>query len=240
MYTNTHRGVLSHALILLAMLIASCSPSAAATPPTVTPLPSETLAPPTQTPLPTATFTATLIPPTFTPTATHTPEPTATATATPTPTWTATLTPAAGANYSSGLPAAGGNSVWVYLAVLDAGGTKDCKFSAVPVSAGVASSGDTEDDLKAALNSLFAMKSEYYGALYNPLFRSNLRVQSVDVKNSVTVVEMSGTYKPSGDPCDNTIVKAQVWGTIRQFRGVDATNVYLNGIPFGDRVSNDK
>jgi hypothetical protein len=80
------------------------------------------------------------------------------------------------------------------------------------------------------------------GGLLNPLFRSNLRVNNVifNSKNGLITVDLTGTYKPTGDDCDNSRVKAQIWQTIRQYREIKATNIYLNGIPFGDRLSNDK
>jgi len=111
----------------------------------------------------------------------------------------------------------------------------------VPVGSGVQQKGGIESALKEALKRLFAYKDEYVGGLYNPLSRSNLRVNDVNFNedDGLITVDLSGTYKPSGDKCDNTRVKAQIWGTVRQWREVKATNIYLNGIPFGDRVSND-
>ncbi len=111
----------------------------------------------------------------------------------------------------------------------------------MPVSSGVKRTNDISENVKGALEVLLSYKSEYVGGLLNPLFRSNIRVQSVSFnqKNGLITVELSGTYKPTGDKCDNTRVKAQIWQTVRQFSAVKATNIYLNGIPFGDRVSND-
>jgi hypothetical protein len=85
-------------------------------------------------------------------------------------------------------------------------------------------------------------KSEYVSGLHNPLFRSNIKVADVRFKRSsgLITVNLKGTYKKPQDDCDNLGVKAQVWSTVKQFRGVKMTNIYLNGIPFGDRVSNDK
>lgn len=109
------------------------------------------------------------------------------------------------------------------------------------MSSGIKISGDIEDDVKAGLTKLFSYKDQYYGDLYNPLYRSRIRVQEVDLEKSGLIdVLMTGSYQPSGDPCDNTGVKGQVWSTIKQFRGVETTNIFLNRVPFGDRVSNDK
>ncbi len=129
----------------------------------------------------------------------------------------------------------------MYLIQVGTGGSI-CGDSAIPVSSGANSTGSVASDVSSALQRLFAIKSEYVGGLLNALFRSNLRVNSVkfNPKNGLITVDLTGTYKPTGDPCDNTRVKAQVWSTVRQFKQVKATNIYLNGIPFGDRVSNDK
>jgi hypothetical protein len=111
----------------------------------------------------------------------------------------------------------------------------------VAVSSGVERTSNISSNVKDALDVLFSYKSEYVGGLLNPLYRSNIRVESVDFnsKNGLITVNLQGTYKPTGDKCDNTRVKAQIWQTVRQFSAVKATNIYLNGIPFGDRVSND-
>jgi len=117
-----------------------------------------------------------------------------------------------------------------------------CGDAAVAVGAGVKRTGSISDDVSNALKQLFSLKSEYVGGLLNPLFRSNLRVNNVNFnsKNGLITVDLTGTYKPTGDDCDNSRVKAQIWQTIRQYREIKATNIYLNGIPFGDRLSNDK
>ena len=65
-------------------------------------------------------------------------------------------------------------------------------------------------------------------------------MESVRFNSGLATVNLRGTYAKPDDDCDNLRVKAQVWTTVRQFRGVRTTNIYLNGIPFGDRVSNDK
>jgi len=191
---------------------------------------------PTETPVPSATLTATASA-TLEPTPTQTLMPTATNTPTP----TLTLTPTA-AQSGALLPAASGNVVWIYFIQLDTGGTVGCGDSAVAVGSGVERSGDISEDVEAGLEKLLSFSGKYYGTLYNPLDASSIRVESVkfERKNGLITVNLRGTYKPSGDDCDNTRVKAQIWSTIRQFSAVKMTNIYLNGIPFGDRVSNDK
>jgi len=202
-------------------------PSATSRPPT------ETSLPPTKTPLPTNTP----VPPTATPTATETPEPTET----PTPTATETPTPTrpAGAVYSAPYV---DDPIRIYFVHLPAGGSTACNPGVIGYGIGVSRSNDISRDAKLALEELFAQNAEYVNGVYNPLFRSHIRVNNVrfNKKNGLITVNLRGTYVPSGNDCDNLRVKAQVWTTVRQFRGVRATNIYLNGIPFGDRVSNDK
>ena len=187
--------------------------------------------------MPTATETAspTPLPPTETPTVTVTPPPTETATPTPTET-------SAAPTVSISFPAVPvvPDPMYAYFIQLNTGGGVGCGDSSFGISAGFSRSNDIAKDVKLALEHLFSIKTEYYGSFYNPLFRSNIRVENVKFRNGLITVNLRGTYMPSGDDCDNTRVKAQVWDTIKQQRGIEATNIYLNGIPFGDRVSNDK
>jgi hypothetical protein len=163
--------------------------------------------------------------------------PSPTGTATPTPTFT--LVPATGRANSS-LPSPSESGIKIYFVQLDTGGGVGCGDSVVAVGSGVKKSGDVSKDVKAGLDALFSNKWDYSGALYNPLFRSKISVQHVNYDDGLISVHLSGDYNPSGDDCDNTRVKAQIWSTIRQFRDVERTNIFLNEIPFGDRLSNDK
>jgi len=236
-------NALAGLLLAGVIFLAACGPAPEAGPNlTATSLPSEmppTNLPPTET----ATFqpspTATALP-SLTPTETLTPLPTATQT--PTPTETATSTPTRAAN--SGLPTGGSKGgVVVYLILLKTGGKVGCGDSAVPAPAGVARTKDTAADIEAALDVLFSMKSKYYGNLYNPTSYSTLRVQEVefDEGSGALVMHLSGKYKPSGDDCDHSRVRAQIWATAKQFGGVTSTSFYINGPhPFGDFVSDDR
>lgn len=230
-------------LALFILLVGCSSPAPLPAVSTATALPpTATLIPPTNTLEPTATDLPTDTP---SPTATETAVPTATATETAipsnTPTASPTLVPtSSSAGTGSLLPSASKNVVSIYFIQQGTGGPI-CGDTAVAVGSGVEQSGDIEKDLDKALTVLFSYSSDSVGGLYNPLAYSNLRVNGVDFDsdNGLITVDLTGTYKPTGDKCDNTRVKAQVWGTIRQWRDVKATNIYLNGIPFGDRVSND-
>ncbi len=238
--SNFRTGLLT--LVVLSLILAGCStqtPEPTPIPPTQTAAPTDTAVPPTATasPEPTATETATAtpLPPTATPTVTNTAAPTETETPVPTETYAAPTV-------SISFPAVPivPDPMYAYFIQLNTGGAVGCGDSSYGISAGFSRSNDIAKDVKLALEHLFSIKTEFYGSFYNPLYRSNIRVENVKLRGDLITVNLRGTYVPSGDDCDNTRVKAQIWDTIKQQRGVQATNIYLNGIPFGDRLSNDK
>ncbi len=184
--------------------------------PTDTPLsPTETLTPPPPTPTPTETSTLT---PSSTPTLTETP------TDTPVP-----PTPS------------GEDAIYVYYIQLDTGGPVSCGDSLIPANTGVWRSGDVKQDIANALKRLF-FKREYIGSLYNPVYLSNMEVDSVDFKEYEGEVDVNlvGTYVRSGDRCDDSRVRAQIWTTIRQFPGIKTVKVLLNGNLLGDILATGK
>jgi hypothetical protein len=213
-------------LSLLILILAACSSNAGEPQIEITQSPTDTPIPPTATqPPPTATYTATT---TQTPTEAPTSTPTETSTATPTEEPTATST----ATTTSVPQAAAPASVIVkYLVHQGTGGSTGCGDSLVAVSTGVLPTGDIENDVKVALNSLFSTGSKYVGALYNPLYQSNLRVGKVDFKKSsgqLTIYLTGGFTKPKDD-CDKKLYRAQVWDTARQFPEVWRAYIWVNG-----------
>lgn len=206
-------------------------------PPTDTKVPpTRTRVPPTHTPVPpTETQTST-------PTETNTPTPTSTDTATPTATATGTSTPTATSSTSSSsfTGQSVDNAIRIYFISPNAGGPVACGDYVIGLGIGEPRTSDISEGIEKGLKTLFSYKSEWVGGLYNPLGRSNIKVESVRFNSGLATVNLRGTYAKPDDDCDNLRVKAQVWTTVRQFRGVRTTNIYLNGIPFGDRVSNDK
>ena len=238
-----HRVYLLPLVILVGFVLVGCSSTSET--------PEDESASPTSLP-PTEIFTATPQPPTATftevpPTETPTVRPSETATAHPTGTPTSTLTETPTStvtkdpNVSSGT-GFGSGSVMIYYIHQGTGGPVCGTDSAVGVRSGVNASDDIAKNIKEALKILFAYKGKKFGELFNYLLPSNIKVQHVefDPKTGLITVNLSGSYKPTGNDCDNTRVKAQVWNTIRQYSQIKATNIYLNGIPFGDRVSNDR
>lgn len=186
--------------------------------PTVTPTPQ----PPTDTPLPPTE--------TVTPTASATPVPTETPTPSETPTVTAPPPTASGEE-----------AIYVYYILLGDDGPLSCGDSAVKVNTGAYRSGNVETDVAAALQRLFN-KQQYIGNLYNPVYLSNWRVDSVEFKEyeGLVNVSLSGGYVRSGDRCDDSRVRTQIWSTIRQFPGVKTVYILMNGNLLGDILATGK
>lgn len=185
---------------------------------------------PSSTPIP---ATNTQLPPTFTPippTETHTPTNTATIPPTDTPTLTETPT-----ETSPPPTASGDDAIYVYYILLNSDGPVACGDSAVKVNTGAYRSGDVATDVTSALKRLFN-KQQFIGNLYNPVYLSNWRIDSVDFKSyeGQVNVTLSGGYVRSGDRCDDRRVRAQIWSTIRQFPGVRTVYITLNGNLLGD------
>jgi len=186
--------------------------------PSVTPTPQ----PPTDTPLPPTE--------TVTPTASVTPIPSDTPTPSETPTETA-LPPTA----------SGEEAIYGYYILLGNDGPLSCGDSAVKVNTGVYRTGNVETDVATALQHLFN-KQQYIGNLYNPVYLSNWRVDSVEFKayEGLVNVSLSGGYVRSGDRCDDSRVRTQVWSTIRQFPDVKTVYILMNGNLLGDILATGK
>ncbi|GAB4398932.1 MAG: hypothetical protein OHK0052_22160 [Anaerolineales bacterium] len=186
-------------------------------PPSATPVPPS----PTFTPQP-PTATVTPIPPTAT--ATETP------TETPSPTPTFIVTPGES------------NEIHIYYVLLNTGGSAACGDSMIAVRTGLLRTGDIAKDVKAGLEVLLRNKNEYFGNLYNPLYASNLSVSEVtfEKSNGYVWIYLYGTLVRSGNSCDNTRIKLQVWQVARQYAGVKKVKVFLNDNHFIDYVGNDK
>lgn len=202
-------------------------PAATLTSPTLVPATANPL-PPTVTPLP-PSLTATPIPPTaITETPTETPTSIPTKTSTPTTTTTPSETP---------LPPtpSGDAAVYIYVIQTNTGGPVSCGDSLVAINTGVWRTGDVAVDVKAALKRLL-VKVQYFGSQVNPVYLSNIEVESVAYKSSTGVVSvrLRGTYVRSDDPCDSSRVRAQIWTTIRQFPGVQVVDILLNQNLLGD------
>lgn len=88
----------------------------------------------------------------------------------------------------------------------------------------------TTTPLTAALNELLAQHQQNYGesGLYNALYQSHLRIDSVAVVNGVATVKLSGTTMLGGE-CDDPRAIEQLTRTVLQFNTVTKAAIFING-----------
>jgi hypothetical protein len=110
----------------------------------------------------------------------------------------------------------------------------------VAANTGLRRTGDVEADVRTALGRLF-FKRQWFGKLVNPVYLSNLSVADVVFNESTgeVSVNLEGTYVRSGDRCDEGRVRAQIWTTIRQFKGIKTVYILLNENLLGDILSTE-
>jgi hypothetical protein len=137
-------------------------------------------------------------------------------------------------------PATGGfTSANIYLIAVDDGGASGdligCNDSVVPVEVTFE---PTVAPLRAALNTLLAVDTEFYGGsgLYNALHQSNLTVGAINIVQGTATIALSGDLLIGG-ACDAPRVEAQIEETALQFSTVDSVEVTLNGQPLEDVLS---
>ncbi|MFA5829359.1 MAG: GerMN domain-containing protein [Candidatus Gracilibacteria bacterium] len=120
-----------------------------------------------------------------------------------------------------------------YLVALEDNGKSGekigCNDSLIPVDQNV---DPTDDPIKSALTGLFSVKGQFYGesGLYNALYQSTLKVDSVTVVTGKTTVKISGKYALGG-LCDSPRFVEQIKATVQQFPvGLNA-EILINGEP---------
>ena len=224
--------------MLILFILAGCSSTPTASPVPTQVVSTEQMISPTdtQTPLPSPVMTETNLPPTATQMPTIQPTDTPAPTELPA-TDTITTEPTA-----TNQPLAFKDAIWVYYIELDTGGPDGCGDTAVPVSIGLPRTGNVVQDVEAALRNLLSYKRPDFGPLYNPIYLSNITLNSVTFNDSTGIlnVNMTGTYVRSKDSCDNTRVKNQMLRTVMQFPQIKGKNLEFNGGSFGDYVANSK
>jgi hypothetical protein len=95
--------------------------------------------------------------------------------------------------------------------------------------------GDVVED---ALKVLFALTRAGYenGELYNALYQSNLKVQSVQTRDDVVTVHLTGNIKMSGE-CDIPRVRAQIIDTIKAASDAKKIVVWVNDKSLDEALS---
>jgi LysM repeat protein len=126
------------------------------------------------------------------------------------------------------------SQVNVYLIGIGTGNV-GCSDQVVAVKRNIA---PTQAPLTAALNQLLSLHDQYYGqsGLYNALYQSHLRVQSITQKGTTWTIRLQGTMQLGG-VCDIPRVEAQLNRTALQFSTVKRANFLLNGVPLKDALS---
>lgn len=131
------------------------------------------------------------------------------------------------------------NQVKIFLVALDDQGESGkkigCGDSLVAVERAIP---DTTTPLRAALEELLSISDQYYGqsGLYNSLYQSQLKVESVSLENGKAIISLSGEYKLGG-VCDNPRFQTQIEETASQFPSVSEVSVFINGVALETIVS---
>lgn len=123
--------------------------------------------------------------------------------------------------------------IYYILIAKDTGGPFGCGDSLIRYYPGVWVKGDMEDDIKGALNALFANHKEYTNGLYNPIYKSDIKAKSVDEIGGDVIVRLAGQFVRPKDTCESQRMHAQVWYTVSQFSPVRAV-IYMNNALLGD------
>ena len=130
-------------------------------------------------------------------------------------------------------------TVQIFLIALEDGGRSGkeigCDDSVIPVQVAIA---PTQGVLRAALGELLSLKEPYYGqsGLYNALYQSDLKLDSVSIEQGEAVIYLSGTLTLGG-VCDSPRVEAQLEETALQFHTVSHVSVFVNGRPLEEVLS---
>ena len=199
-------------ILTIAALVGCGSPTPPPLPPVTTIAP---IAQPTELPLPAATRALPTSAPTLAPTATR-----------PAPTSEPTI-------------AGPTTRVKIFLIALEDNGKSGkkigCNDSIVPVERVLPA---TTGILRASLDELLSLRERIYGqsGLFNVLYQSQLKVESVALVNAKATIHLSGTLRLSG-VCDNPRVEAQIEQTALQFSTVKDVEVFLNNITLQKALS---
>ncbi len=174
------------------------------------------------------------LPPAPTMQATDTPPPTATATLVLSPVPTVKAVPSRTPTLAPGTM-----RVKLFFVALNDNGASGkkigCNDSLVAVDRAIPA---TNAPLTAALRVLFSLTDKTYGqsGLYNALYQSKLKIDSISIVNGKATIALSGSLVLNGI-CDNPRVQAQLEQIALQFSTVRTVAVSLNGIPLNQALS---
>ena len=123
--------------------------------------------------------------------------------------------------------------VRIYLIGL---GNQDC---GTPVAV-VRNVRPTTAPLTAAVGQMLALRDEYLGesGLFNPLYQSDLSIQSVTLVNGKATIRLAGTLRVNG-ACHGANIKTVFDRTALQYSTVKSVAVFINGRPLIDILSEE-
>jgi hypothetical protein len=110
-----------------------------------------------------------------------------------------------------------------------------CGDSLVPVTQQIV---PTQGVLRAALEILLGIRQQYYGqsGLYNALYQSELTIEDLRIENGKASLRLAGRLLLGG-VCDNPRLEAQLVETALQFSTVQQVEIFINGKPLKDLLS---
>jgi len=162
------------------------------------------------------------------PAATSTSVPASTSTIIPSSTAAPSATPTFVPTATSSKP----QTVLIYLiAVGDNGASGEmigCGDSLVPIEVAVE---PTRAVLRAALTALLNLPTDItYGqsGLYNALYLSDLKIDSLDIVDREAIINLRGSLITGGE-CDIPRIEAQLTAAALQFSTIDTVTIYVNG-----------
>jgi LysM repeat protein len=129
----------------------------------------------------------------------------------------------------------GFTSVQIPLIAMSTNGPVGCGDTVVMVTHNIAA---TIAPLTAAVEQLLSIHTKFYGqsGLYDPVYNTNLAVQSVTINKGLATIKLTGTLNLGGE-CDNPRVAAQFDALGRQFSSVQKVQVFVNGTPLENLLS---
>ncbi len=137
------------------------------------------------------------------------------------------------------VPTAATMKVKIFLIAIEDGGKSakkiGCNDSVVPIEGIIPA---TTAPLTAAIRQLVSMHDQNYGqsGLYNALYKSNLRIGSINLANGKATMNLLGTLAVGGT-CDSPRITAQIRETALQFSTVKQVVVQINGVALEKALS---
>lgn len=121
-------------------------------------------------------------------------------------------------------------SVNIFLIALEDGGVNGkevgCGDSAISIPVQIV---PTKGVVKKAIDELILFNPENVdGELYNSLYKSGLRLDSVSIQSGVVTVEFNGRYGFTG-VCEDARLISQIEETVLQFPSVEKVEIFING-----------